>query len=186
MVLKMNPVLETIKSRRSVRKYQSRQIKDEELEKILEAAIYAPSGHNDQSWHFTIIQDKDLINEISEGAKEVMKTMDVEWIAKMGAIEDLNIFYHAPTIIIVSGKTDAVTPHADCCAAIQNILLAAESLDIGSCWIGFAKFFFTNPENMKKLHIPEGYEVQYGVALGYKVWETAAMERKQDVFTYLR
>ncbi len=58
MVLKMNPVLETIKSRRSVRKYQSRQIKDEELEKILEAAIYAPSGHNDQSWHFTIIHKK--------------------------------------------------------------------------------------------------------------------------------
>ena len=183
----MNQVLKTIKSRRSVRKYQSRQIRDDELENILEAAIYAPSGHNDQSWHFTIIQDEDLINEISDGAKEVMRTMDVEWIAKMGAIEDLNIFYHAPTAIIVSGKTDAVTPHADCCAAIENILLAAESLDIGSCWIKLAKFFFINPENVKKLHIPGGYEVQYGVALGYKVKENpTALERKQNVFTYFR
>lgn len=183
----MNHVLETIKSRRSVRKYRTEQIKDVELDKILESAIYAPSGHNDQSWHFTIIQNETVINEISDGAKAVMRTLDIEWIAKMGAIEDLNIFHRAPTAIIVSGKTDAVTPHADCCAAIQNMLLAAESMDIGSCWIGFAKFFFSDPENMKKLDIPKGYEVQYGVALGYKIKENpTALGRKQDVFTYFK
>lgn len=183
----MNQVLETIKSRRSVRKYRTTQIKDEELEKILESAIYAPSGHNDQSWHFTIIQDEDLINEISDGAKAVMRTMDVEWIAKMGAIEDLNIFYRAPTAIIISGNKDAVTPETDCAAAVQNMLLAAESLDIGSCWIGFAKFFFLNHENMMKFKIPEEHEVYYGVALGYKVKKIPnALERKQGVFTYFR
>lgn len=185
--MKMNQVLETIKSRRSVRKYQTEQITDDELEKILEAAIYAPSGHNDQSWHFTIIQDKELINEISDGAKAVMRTMDVEWIAKMGAIEDLNIFHRAPTAIIVSGNKEAVTPLVDCAAAVQNILLAAESLDIGSCWIGFAKFFFINPENMKKFQIPDGYEVHFGVALGYKIKKIPhALERKEGVFTYFK
>ncbi len=183
----MNHVLETIKSRRSIRKYRSEQIKDEELDKILESAIYAPSGHNDQSWHFTIIQDKDLITEISEGAKAVMKTVDVEWIAHMGAIEDLHIFHRAPTAIIISGNKNAVTPETDCAAAVENMLLAAESLDIGSCWIGFAKFFFLNPENMKKFKIPEDYEVYFGVALGYKVKKIVnALERKSGVFTYFR
>ena len=182
----MNQVLETIKSRRSVRKYRSEQIKKEELDKILDAAIHAPSGHNDQSWHFTIIQDKDSMNEISEGAKAVMRTVDVEWIAQMGAIEDLNIFHGAPTTIIVSGNKNAVTPTTDCAAAVQNILLAAESLDIGSCWIGFAKFFFEKPENMEKYRIPDGYEVYYGVVLGYKVKEIPnALPRKQNVFTFL-
>ena len=100
----MNQILETIKNRRSVRKYQDNQIKDDELEKILEAAIYAPTGHNDQPWHFTIIQDIDLINEINEGSKEVMQGMDVEWIANMGRAENLHIFYQAPTVIIVSAK----------------------------------------------------------------------------------
>lgn len=183
----MNQVLETIKSRRSVRKYKSEQIKDDELDKILEAAIYAPSGHNDQSWHFTIIQDEELINEISEGAKAVMKTSDVEWIAQMGAIEDLNIFHRAPTAIIVSGNTEAVTPQTDCAAAVQNMLLAAESMDIGSCWIGFARFFFLNPENLEKFKIPHGYEVYFGVALGYKVKRILhALERKKGVFTFFR
>lgn len=183
----MNPVLENIKSRRSVRKYLPDQIKDEELEKILEAAIYAPTGHNDQPWHFTIIQNEDLINEISEGAKAVMREMDVEWIAQMGAMEQLNIFHRAPTAVIVSGKKDAVTPMVDCSAAVQNMLLAAESMDIGSCWIGFAKFYFSDPEKMKKFNIPENYEVHFGVSLGYKVRKNPqALERNKEVFTYFR
>ncbi len=183
----MNEVLDTIKSRRSVRQYLPEQIKDEELNKILESAIYAPSGHNDQSWYFTIIQDKDLINQISDGAKAVMREMDVKWIAQMGAMEDLHIFYRAPAAIIISGKKDAVTPMVDCAAAVQNMLLAAESMDIGSCWIGFAKFFFLNPENMEKFSIPQGYEVHFGVSLGYKVRKNPdALERNKNVFNYFK
>lgn len=183
----MNNVLKTIKNRRSVRKYLSEQIKDEELKEILEAAIYAPTGHNDQPWHFTVIQNADLINEISEGAKAVMREMDVEWIAQMGSMEQLNIFHRAPTAIIVSGNKDAVTPMVDCSAAVQNMLLAAESMDIGSCWIGFAKFHFMNPENMKKFNIPEGHEVHFGVSLGYKVRKNPkALERNRNVFNYFK
>lgn len=183
----MNQTLETIKNRRSVRKYQDKQIKDEELEKILESAIYAPTGHNDQPWHFTIIQNKDLINEINVGAKEVMSKMDVEWIANMGKAENLNIFHNAPTVLIVSAKKNAVTPIPDCSAAVQNMLLAAESMDIGSCWIGFAKFYFLNQENMEKFDIPKENEVHFGVSLGYKVRENPkALERNRNVFTYFK
>lgn len=148
---KMNQVIETIKNRRSVREYQETQITDEELEKILESAIHAPTGHNDQPWHFTILQDKDLINQINDGAKEVMSQMDVKWISQMGQTENLHIFHKAPTVIIVSARKDAVTPIPDCSAAVQNMLLSAESMDIGSCWIGFAKFHFLKIENRKNL-----------------------------------
>jgi nitroreductase len=183
----MNTVLKTIKNRRSVRKYRKEQLKDEELDKILESAIYAPTGHNDQPWHFTIIQNQDLINEISDGAKAIMREMDVDWIAQMGAMEQLNIFHRAPTAIIVSGKKDAVTPMVDCAASVQNMLLAAESMDIGSCWIGFAKFYFLNPKNMKKFNIPEDHEVHFGVSLGYKVKKNPeALKRNTDVFNYFK
>lgn len=183
----MNQIIETIKNRRSVRQFSPEQIKDEELESILEAAIYAPTGHNDQPWHFTIVQNKDLINEINDGAKKVMKGMKMEWISKLGALKEFNIFHRAPTALIVSGKKDATTPIVDCAAAVQNILLAAESMDIGSCWIGFAKFFFLDPDNMKKFNIPEDHEVHFGVAIGYKVNENPqAPERNQKVFNYFR
>jgi nitroreductase len=179
--------METIKNRRSVRQYLPEQIKEDELENILESAIYAPTGHNDQPWHFTVVQNTDLINEINQGAKEVMGKMDIEWIAKLAAMENFNIFHRAPTAVIVSGKKDATTPMVDCAAAVQNMLLAAESMDIGSCWIGFAKFYFLNPENLKKYNIPEDYEVHFGVALGYKASENPqAPERNKNVVTYFR
>lgn len=183
----MSTVLDTIKSRRSVRKYQDNQIKGEELQKILEAAIYAPTGHNDQPWFFTIVQNRDLIDEINDGAKEVMKKMDVEWIAQMARAPNFHVFHRAPTVIIVSARKDATTPMADCSAAVQNMLLAAESMDIGSCWIGFAKFHFLSEENRIKFDIPDGYEVYFGVSLGYKVKRISkALERKKNVFKYFK
>jgi nitroreductase len=183
----MNQTIEIIKNRRSVRQYLPEQIKDEELENILEAAIYAPTGHNDQPWHFTIIQNKDRINEINDAAKKVMRDSEIDWISQVGSNEKFHIFYRAPTAIIVSGKKVATEPLVDCAAAVQNMLIAAESMDIGSCWIGFAKFSFINPENIKKFEIPEGYEVHFGVALGYKVKENPkAPKRNQDVYNYFK
>ena len=99
----MNEVLETIKNRRSIRKYSSEQIKNEELDMILESAIYAPTGHNDQPWHFTVIQNKELIDEMSVESKKLMAESPVDWMAKMGRAENLHLFYNAPTVIVVSG-----------------------------------------------------------------------------------
>lgn len=183
----MNEVLETIKNRRSIRKYLPEQIKDEELDMILKSAIYAPTGHNDQPWHFTVIQNKELIDEMSAESKKIMATLPVDWIAKMGKAEHLHIFYNAPTVIIVSGKEDATTPLPDCCAATQNILLAAECIDIGSCWIGLVRFFFENEENIGRLGIPEGYKPYYAVSLGYKASSNnLAPERNRDVVNYIK
>ncbi len=171
----MNETLKVIASRRSIRKFKDEQIKDEELKLILDAGLMAPSGHNDQSWYFTVLQNKSLIKEVSDGAKEGMRKSGVDWIVTMGSNEKLNIFYNAPTAIIVSAKKDAVTPLADICAAMQNMLLAAESIGIGSCWIGFARFYFSSPESYTRLGIPDGYEAHYGLVLGYKLENTKAV-----------
>ncbi len=183
----MNQTIETIKNRRSVRKYLPEQIKDQELETLLETAIHAPTGHNDQPWHFTVIQNADLIKEINDGAKEVMSNMEAEWMSRLGSMEDFNIFHGAPTVVIVSGRKDATTPLVDCSAAVENMLLAAESMDMGSCWIGFAKFYFINPENLEKFDIPSENEVHFGVSLGYKAMENSSPPtRKTNVVTYFR
>ncbi|MGB9936634.1 MAG: nitroreductase family protein [Methanobacterium sp.] len=183
----MNKVVENIKNRRSIRRYKNEQIKDEELDLILESAIYAPTGHNDQPWYFTVIQNKELINEMSEECKRIMSDLPIEWIAKMGKAEHLHIFYNAPTVVVVSGKEDATSPIHDCSAAIQNMMLAAESMDIGSCWIGLARFFFKNEENIKKLGIPEGYRPYHGVCLGYKEsLSNKAPERNRNVVNYIK
>ena len=89
-----NEVLKAIESRRSTRKYTDEQIGEEELQTILEAGIQAPSANNSQSWHFTVIQDKEMINFMSDKSKEVMLQSDNESIVNVGK-SPLNIFYSA-------------------------------------------------------------------------------------------
>jgi len=169
----MNAVIENIKNRRSVRIYKPDALKTEHLSAILEAATWAPSGHNGQSWHFTVIRNKGLIDLISEKTKQWLAAQPADWIfTAFGKNPNFHIFYHAPAVVIVSGKKDAVSPVVDCCAAIENMVLAAESLDIGSCWIGLPYFLFNDKtaskEVIAKLNLPQGYEPNYCVTLGYK------------------
>lgn len=184
----MNSVIENIKTRRSVRRYLNDQIKDEELEAILEAGSYAPSGHNEQSWYFTVIQNKEIIDYISSESKNVMASSEIDWIAKMGNNEKYHVLHNAPTVVIVSGRDSSYSPEIDCSAAAQNILLAAASLNIGSCWVGLVDFFFKQEEKVKKLNIPEGYTPLFAITLGYRQSDKIpkALERKKDLITYIK
>jgi len=182
----MNQVLETIKSRRSIRKYLPEQIKDSELRDILEAGAYAPSAHNDQSWHFTVIKNKELLDRISVKTKAVMAKQKADWVKDMGNNKKFHLFYNAPTVIIVSMRKNAMSPLVDCSAAIENMLLAAESLDIGSCWIGLVRYYFTLAGEVAGLKLPEGYEPCYAVALGYKGQRPKnALPRKEDAVNFI-
>lgn len=183
----MNEVLKVIKNRRSVRSYKPEQINQESIDAIIEAGIYAPTAHNDQPWHFTVIQNPEVLKHIDEVTKSEMEKSDVEWIKKMGSKPDFSVTYHAPTLIIVSGRKDGMAWSVDCAAAIQNMLIAAESLKIGSVWLGLLRFLFTHKDEVQKLGIPKGYEPFYGVSFGYSEREQIkAPKRNLDVVHYIQ
>ncbi|TDX42306.1 nitroreductase [Halanaerobium congolense] len=182
-----NEVIKTIKNRRSIRNYKEEQIKEEELKTILEAGIQAPSANNLQPWHFTVVQNKELIDLMSAESKKMMLKSDNPKLVQMG--ENIpHIFYNAPTVIIASGKKDIESALVDCAAAIENMLITAESIDLGGVWIGLTRFFFQKEENVKKLDLPTGYKPFYAVALGYKGEKipTGPSKRKMDVINYIR
>ncbi|PKM96985.1 MAG: nitroreductase [Elusimicrobia bacterium HGW-Elusimicrobia-3] len=182
----MNKVLETIKSRRSIRRYLPEPLKQAELDAILEAGLYAPSAHNDQPWHFTVIRDRALLDRISRLSKELMLKSDLDWMRAMGANESFHVFHNAPVVVVVSMRKNALSPLVDCSAAIENMLLAAESLDIGSCWIGLARFWFSLKDEVARLNLPEGYEPCYAVTLGYKGHRPEkALPRRTDAVAYM-
>jgi len=182
----MNKVLEVIKSRRSIRKSLPEQLKEEQLQAILEAGNYAPSAHNEQSWHFTVIRNKELLDRISAKSKEAMAAQGEDWVKNMGGNKEFHLFYHAPAVIVVSMRKDALSPLVDCCAAIENMLLAAESLDIGTCWIGLVRYYFAQKDELPRLKLPAGYEPCYAVALGYKDQRPAkALPRTAAAVTYI-
>jgi nitroreductase len=185
-----NDTIHTIKTRRSTRSFTDDQIKEDELQSVLEAGLYAPSAINQQAWHFTVIQNKELLNWLNEHAKETAKTFDNEHIRAMAHNEKLHIFYGAPTVILVSGKEDATSIESDCAAANQNMLLAAESIGLGSCWVNLILFLFQHPDAkkyMQELGIPAGYRPICSVALGYKKVNTVnTPARKPNRINYIR
>lgn len=185
----MNNTLKVIKERRTTRKFKNEQIKKEELDAIIEAGLYAPSAHNNQPWHFTVIQNQELINELNLETKDSAKYLPGDFAQMVANNEDFNIFYEAPTVVIVSGDDKGVMPQVDCAAATQNMFIAAESLEIGGCWNGIVGILFAGDKKDKyieQLNIPEGHTPYYAAVFGYTETRTQnAPARRAERVNYL-
>ena len=186
----MNEAIKTILRRRSVRSYALEQIKEEELQAILEAGKFAPSAMNQQSWHLTVVQNKELLNKINQACKLAFEKSDLERLKERARVENFNIFYNAPTFIIVSGEEGAIAPVNDCTLALGNMILAATSLEISSCWIHAVNYLFKTQEGTdlrKELGIPKGYMPLCSGAFGYHAGEQAvAASRKENSVNIIR
>ena len=185
----MNEVIRTILSRRSTRIFKEDPLKDEEIGQILEAAKYAPSGTNQQPWNFTVVSNKELIEEIGLESKNVAKQSENKHLRDLANNDKFRPFYDAPIVIFIAGDTRALTPKEDCILASQNIMLAAESLGVGSVYLGFPNFVFAGnrrEEFLKKLGIPENYEIYLSISLGYKKVEVKAAARRENVVNYIK
>lgn len=186
----MNDLLRVIKERRTTRKYTAQPVERQAIETIVEAGLYAPSGHNKQPWHFTVITDSAIMDTMNQEVKGLAKQSPDEMIQKMASNDQFHIFYNAPAMIVISGNAEeGVTMREDCAAAAQNMLLAAESLGLGACWNGMVSFLFRSPlgeSYQEKFSIPQGYQPLYAVVLGHKaVSASQAPARKQGTVTYL-
>jgi nitroreductase len=186
----MQEIMKVIKSRRSVRSFSDEQIKEEDLDVLLEAGRYAPSAAGKQAWHFTVIQDQHILDEIASEAKRIYRSADVPFLRNLGSNEQFHPFFHAPTVIVISGEVNSIAPNSDCAVAAQNIMLAAEALQIGSCWISAAAVIAQTEEGKKiieKLGLSEGYTPFNSIALGYKKAERHdAPPRREGVVNYIR
>lgn len=191
-----NEVLDAIRARRSTRSFSDRQIEDENLEALLEAAIWAPSGGNNQSWLFTAIQDREALVKLNGLVREGFQhwTPDDDYPAKLGAKaasqkEDYNFYYHAPTVIVASNRPNYENAMADCSLALENIFLSAQSLGLGSCYlnqlhwlrndIGVREFLF-------ELGIPREHVICSAAAIGYVGKESKPPARKPNTIRIIR
>lgn len=184
----MNETIKSIHERKSVRRFLPDQLKDEDILAIIEAGNQAPSGHNTQPVRFTLIQDNALIDHINDAAKAVMRESDVDWIRKFGSSQRYHLLHKAPTVVIVSVNEKVYSPVADASAAVENMLIAAQSLGIGSVWIGLISAYFQLPEANSALKIREGFKPLFAVCLGYEDPEKvlAKPSRSGDVYDWIR
>jgi len=186
----MNETLQSILSRRSVRQYKAEQISDSELQIILEMAINAPNARNLQKWHFTVIQNREKLDSLAERIVESILNSDNEFLKERVKEPNYNPFYRAPTVVMISGEDGEKYIKVDIGLAIGNMILAAESMNIGTCVIGSPNQLFRTEkagEAKKELGIPEGYTHICSVLFGYKDGETPeAKPRSKDVINYIK
>lgn len=159
---------EDLLTRRSVRKYSDRQVEDEKLDKVLTAGLYAPTGMNNQAPILVAVRDK--------ATRDKLARMNA---AVMGASGDP--FYGAPCVIVVLSDPERMTWVEDGSLVLGNLMNAAHSLGLGSCWIHRAKECFDTPEGKALLRawgVPENYRGVGNCILGYAAEEPEAKPRK--------
>ena len=179
--MKTNEILENIKARRSVRAYTEKQIPLEDLQAILEAATYAPSGMHLETWHFTAIQNPGKLVELNSRIKGAFAKSAEPRLQERGRSENYCCYYQAPTLVIVSNEPTQWWAAMDCACAIENMFLAARSLGIGSCWINQLGTTCDDPqvrEFITSLGVPENHKVYGCVALGYADPHMPVKEKK--------
>ncbi len=191
-----NEVLDCIHRRRSTRRFQERQIEPEQLETLLDAAIWAPSGSNSQSWLFTAVQNRETLLQLNEVVKEGFQNWvpDDNYPGKIRAKassekENYNFYYHAPTLVVASNRPDYENAMADCALALENIFLAAQSIGLGTCYINQLHWLRSDPgvrEFLFQLGIPREHTICSAAAIGYIGAESAAPPRKEGTIRIIK
>jgi nitroreductase len=164
----MNEFIGMIKDRRSIRKFSDKPIEKRILEEIIECARLAPSARNIQPWAFLVVTEKENLSELSK-------------IADWGPF-----IKNAAACVVVCGKREVKRRVEDCCLASENIMLAAKSLGIGSCYV--AALGKDIGQARELLKIPEEYEIICFIPLGYseKNPEPHDKKRMEEVIRWER
>lgn len=137
-------VTQAIHSRRAVREFTAESVERAVLERLIDAAVQAPSAMNAQPWSFTVVEDRQLLSRVSTAAKAYLLRTPSQGASLHHLQEILNdpnfdIFYAAPALIVISSATPGQWAVEDCSLAAENLMLAACAEGLGSCWIGFAQ-----------------------------------------------
>lgn len=173
-----NPVISAIYGRRSVRDFQDKRIPKDILEQIVACGYQAPSGHNMQTWKFVVLTNREKI----EGLKQIIKP-----VAKKKGVHFYG-FNNPDAIILVSNDIRNPDGVQDASCAIQNIMLAAYSLGLGSVWLNPLMKICDEPEIrpiLSEYGIPQNHNVWGMVALGYPANQPSPLAKKENVVSWI-
>ena len=171
-------VFSCIVTRHSTRKFKEEPVPQEVLDKVIEAGRQAPSGKHKNQSRFIVIRKKEVLQELIALVQQEFAKMEVTLEnddnfggAIRAAKKGVYVFmYNAPVLIVVANKRDYGNKYADVSCAMQNMMLAANALDLGSCWINQLRWLQDNPvlrAYLQKLGMAEDEEVCASLSIGY-------------------
>jgi nitroreductase len=178
-------VMDVIYNRRAVRDYLPQKIDQDLIHTLLDAAIQAPTAMHEEPWSFVIIQNKDLLNRLSESAKHLVlaeaknsEPQQAKHLIDLVKPADFNVFYNAGTLIIIYSKFHGDFVAADCWLAAENLMLTAYANGLGTCVIGFTVSALNTPEWKDELGIPAEMTAMVPIIVGWPAGKTPPSPRK--------
>ena len=181
--MEVNPVLSSIMTRRSIRKYLDKPVEHEKLEIIVKCGINAPSGVNRQPWVVRVVEDQKLIADVTE----VYKQENAEQVKRDKDFK--NMFRNAPNLICVCTPVNG-GGELDAGLLGENIMLAAQSMGLGTCCLGGPVRFLLSNEKCKffldSLDIPSDYKLNYIIAIGYPDEQPDAKPRDASKVKFIK
>ncbi|MDW5564243.1 MAG: nitroreductase [Methanomassiliicoccus sp.] len=173
-----NEIMKNIYERRSVRAYADKSVPEDILQEIIKAGFHAPNGANTQGLRFAVITNRSKLKAYAEKGRlmslsafqkmnEARPNDMTANMVKQLSNPNNDIFYGAPAIVFVFATPACLTPVEDASLAAENMMLAAKSLGLGSCWIGFAKGLTYDPEFVRELNVPADHQLVAPIILGY-------------------
>ena len=164
----MNETLKNIAERYSCRDFADTPLTDEQLKALVDAALAAPSAMNRQPWHLVVLNDKAFVDELDADGMGILASYEDQTAYERMMGRGGKLYYNAPCLMFILSD-DSPYGTLDSGIMCQNIVLAAESLGLGTCIVGMAGVPLNGPrgdEFKKRLKLPEGYSFAIGVLVG--------------------
>lgn len=173
-------VIETIMTRRSVRDYKEEAVDREQMAKVIECGIYAPSAINMQPWAVRVVDDKAFLDGVTEIAVK-----QNPGLAEQEGFR--NFFRNAPTVAFIACPVESYSGEYDCGLLSENMMLSAWSMGIGSCCLGSVVPVMNSEEAkpyMERLQLPEDYKLLVAIAFGYPAGENPVAPERDATKAY--
>jgi len=181
--------LDAIMTRRSTRSYKPAAVEPEKLQQILDAGRHAPSGGNNQTCHFLVVQNPEVLKKLATLAENAFAKMEVTPETYSSLKMSINLskkggyvfYYNAPVLIIVANQKNYGNNMADSAVAVENMFIAANALDLGSCWINQLHWLTEDAEilsYLRELGLKENERVYASLVVGYAKSEDGLPNRK--------
>ena len=172
-------LLQGLRTRRACREFTDQAISRDEIERLVAAAVSAPSAMNRQPWAFAVLLGTDRLRDLSTQAqKAALQYLLADSPLRSHALDPHFELFHGAAALVVLCATDADEQSSeDCCLAAENLMLAAHATGLGSCWIGFARPWLSQDEVKRSLGIPTVLRPVAPIVIGHPRHNDQVAER---------
>ena len=169
----MTDFSELLKTRRSIRQFEDKEVPLETVREIIKECCLAPSAANRQPWKFIIVQNRDFIKQISdESKKNILAFIEQHPDSPSKRYEaamrnpNFNVFYDAPSLVFIVGSTETANLYVDCTLAASYFMFGASARGLGTCWVGLGTSIL-DPELLDRMGMPENHKIVAPIILGH-------------------